>query len=136
MVRAAVGVFYWVVVALLSLFGVYVSVAEGRLWPGLLVPAALALFGLWWPGLGYSGAGLIVFGAYPALLVTRSVADQIAGMNWSCSDVAFDGISNPGGGKFGCTVVSVDLVLFGVCMWAVAFLGTLLPWDRPRPAGT
>lgn len=134
MVRAAVGVFYWVVVALLALLAVYASVAEGRLWSGLLVPAALALFGMWWPGLGYSGAGLIVFGAYPALLVTGSVADQISGMSWACSEVAFDGISNPNGGTLACTVVSVDLVLFGACMWAVAFLGILLLRGRPRPA--
>jgi hypothetical protein len=105
--RAAVGIFYWVVVALLALNAVYVSVAESRLWAGLLVPAAL--------------------------LVTRFLADQIVGMDWSCSEVAFDGISNPSGGTFGCTVVSIDLVLFGLCMWAMALLGVFLLRRRPRP---
>ena len=54
--RAAVGIFYWLVFALLGPNAIYVSVAESRLWPGLLVPAALVLFGLLWPGLGYAGA--------------------------------------------------------------------------------
>jgi hypothetical protein len=135
--RAAVGIFYWLVVALLALFAVYVSVAGNRLWPGLLVPAALVLLGVWWPGLGYSGVGLIVFGAYPALLVTGALLNQVASTDWSCSGVAFDGISNPNGGaaiggSAGCTVVSVDLILFGICLWAVALLGILLL--RPRPA--
>lgn len=131
--RAAVGIFYWLTVALLTLFAIYVSGAESRLWPGLLVPAALVLFGLWWPGIRYSGVGLIVFGAHPALLVTRSVADQIVGTDWSCSEVAFDGISNSRGGTFSCTVVSIDLILFGLCMWAVALLGALLLRRPPRP---
>ncbi len=131
--RAAVGIFFWLMVALLGLNAIYVSVAEARLWSGLLIPAALVLFGLLWPGLGYAGVGLIVFGAYPALLVTRFVAAQIIGMDWSCSEVAFDGISNSSGGTFGCTVVSVDLLLFGLGMWAVALLGALLLRRPPRP---
>ena len=110
--RSAVSVFYWLVVALLALNAIYASVAESRLWDGLLVPAVLAIFGLWWPGLRYSGAALILFGAYPALFVTRFVADQVVSMDWSCSEVAFDGIANPHGGTFGCTRVSVGLILF------------------------
>lgn len=133
--RAAAGTVYWLVVGLLALFALYVSVAEGGLWFGLLIPAALALIGLWWPGLRYSGAGLIVFGAYPALLITRSVADQIVGMDWSCSEVAFDGIANPNGGSIGCTVLSIDLILFGMGMWAVALLGAVLLYRRPRHGG-
>ena len=96
--RAMVGIVYWLVAGLLILFAVYLSVAESRLWPGLLVPAALVLFGLWWPGLRYSGAALLVFGAYPALLITRAVLLQIYSSDWACSTVDFDGISNPNGG--------------------------------------
>ena len=138
--RAAIGISYWAVVALLALFAVYVSVAESRLWPGLLVPAALALLGLWWPGSRYAGIGLIVFGSYPALLITSAVLRQVASTDWSCSTVAFDGISNPNGGyaiggSAGCTTVSIDLILFGLAMWAVALLGTFLLRRRPRPGG-
>jgi hypothetical protein len=135
---AAVGVFYWLVVALLTLNAIYVSFAESRLWSGLLVPATLVLLGLWWPGLGYFGVGLIVFSAYPALLVTREVLRQVVSTDWSCSTVAFDGISNPNGGhaiggSAGCTTVSIDLILFVLCMWAVALLGAFLLRRRPRP---
>jgi hypothetical protein len=140
--RAAVGVFYWLVAALLALNAIYVSVAESRLWPGLLVPAALLLLGLWLPGLRkYSGIGLIVFGTYPALLITRGVLSQVVSTDWSCSTVAFDGISNPNGGSAiggsaGCTTVSIDLILFGVCLWAVALLGVFLVRRRPRPGNS
>jgi hypothetical protein len=135
---AAVGILYWAVVALLALFAVYVSVAESNLWPGLLVPVALAPLGLWWSGLRYAGIGLIVFGAYPALLVTSAVTRQVVSTDWSCSTVAFDGISNPNGGSAigmsaGCTTVSIDLIMFGVCMWAVALLGILVLRRPPRP---
>jgi len=136
--RAAVGIFYWAVVALLALFAVYVSVAENRLWPGLSVPTVLAFLGLWWPGPRYAGMGLIVFGTYPALLISNAVLGQVVSTDWSCSTVAFDGISNPNGGRAigmsaGCTTVSVDLILFGACMWAVALLGILLLRRQPRP---
>lgn len=57
----------------MALFALYVSVGEDRLWPGLLIPAALALFGAWWPGSRYSGAALVAFGTYPALLVARAL---------------------------------------------------------------
>jgi len=97
-----------------------------------LVPVALALFGAWWPGLRYSGAGLIVFGAYPALFVTTGVLDQIVNTDWSCSEVGFDGISNPHGGNFGCTTVSIDLILFGLGLWMVALLGVVVLYRQPR----
>ncbi len=136
--RAAIGISYWAVVALLTLNAVYVSVAESRLWPGLLIPVALTLFGLWWSGLRYAGVGLIVFGTYPALLITSAVLRQVVSTDWSCSTVAFDGISNPNGGSAigmsaGCTTVSVDLILFGMCMWVVAVLGAFLLRRPPRP---
>lgn len=121
--RAMVGIFYWLVVGLLILFAVYLSVAESRLWPGLLVPAAL-----------------LVFGAYPALLITRAVLLQIYSSDWACSSVDFDGISNPNGGfavreSAGCTTVSMDLLLFGIGLWTVALLGAVLLYRQPRPTG-
>jgi hypothetical protein len=97
--RVVVGVVYWSLVGFLAVNTLYVSVGENRLWwSGALVPAALALLVAWWPGLGYSGAGLVVVGSYPALFLTRFVLDQGFSMDWSCSTVAFDGISNPNGG--------------------------------------
>ena len=108
--RAVVGILYWVLVGLLLLFALYVSVAGSSLWWGLLIPAALALFGAWWPGLRYWGAALIAFGMYPALLITGSVMGQVLNADWSCSKVAFDGISNANGGYTGCTTVSIDLL--------------------------
>lgn len=136
--RAVIGIFYWVVVALLTLFAVYVAVAESRLWPGVLVPAALIPLGLWWPGFKYAGIGLVVFGAYPALLITTAVLRQVGSTDWSCSTVDFDGISNPNGGysiggSAGCTTVSIDLILFGLCLWAVVLLGAVLLRHRPQP---
>jgi hypothetical protein len=71
--RAVVGILYWVLVGFLALNALYVSYGENRLWSGLLIPAALALVGAWWPGLRYSGAGLVVVGAYPALFITRAL---------------------------------------------------------------
>jgi hypothetical protein len=134
--RATIGIVYWLVVGLLVLNALYVSVAESRLWwSGALVPAALALLGAWWPGLGYSGAGLVVVGAYPALFITRFVLDQIFSMDWSCSTVAFDGISNPNGGTAGCTTVSIDLILFMLVLWTIALLGAALLYRQPRPRG-
>jgi hypothetical protein len=130
--RAVVGVFYWFVVGMLALFAFYVSVAGNSPWSGLLIPAGLAFVGAWWPGLRYSGAALIAFGMYPALLVTGSVLGQVVNTNWSCSKVAFDGISNPHGGSSGCTVVSIDLILFGLGMWIVALLGALVLYRWPR----
>lgn len=81
---------------------------------------------------------MIVFGSYPALLVTSAVLSQVTSTEWSCSTVAFDGISNPNGGRAigmsaGCTTVSIDLILFGMCMWAVATLGVFLLRRPPRP---
>ncbi len=89
--RAVVGIPYWVLVGFLALNALYVSVAENRLWSGSSIPVALALFGAWWLGLGYSGAGLVVVGAYPALLITRAVLLQTFSSDRSCSTVAFDG---------------------------------------------
>lgn len=88
----------------------------------MFVRAALALFGTWWPGLRYSEA---------ALLITGSVVGQVVNSKWDCSKVAFDGISNPHGGSSGCTVVSIDLILFGLNLWMVALLGAILLF-RPR----
>jgi hypothetical protein len=135
--RAAVGVLYWFVVGLLALHALYVSVGESRPWPGLLVPVALALLGAVWPGLGRSGAALVVFGLYPALLITGAVLGQVFSSDWSCSTVAFDGISNPNGGRAvgmsaGCTTVSIDLILFALLLWATALLGAALLYRRPR----
>ncbi len=135
--RAVVGILYWGLVGFLALFALYVSVAENRLWSGSLIPAALALFGAWWPGLRYSGAGLVVVGAYPALFITRAVLLQIFSSDWSCSTVAFDGISNPNGGmaiggSAGCTTVSIDLILFGLGLWSLALLGAVLLFRWPR----
>ena len=96
--RAAAGVLYWFSIGLLALNALYVSVGENRLWLGLLVPVAPALFGTWWPGLGYSGMALVAFGVYPAPLVTRAVLLRVFGSDRSCSTVGFDGISNPNGG--------------------------------------
>jgi hypothetical protein len=133
--RAAVGVLYWFSTGFLALNALYVSVGENRLWFGLLIPVALALFGARWPGLGYSGVALVAFGAYPALLITRAVLLQVFSTDWSCSTVGFDGISNPNGGmaigmSAGCTTVSIDLILFGLALWATAHLGAALV-DRP-----
>ncbi len=133
--RAVVGVLYWLLVGLTALFALYGSAAMGRLlhswW---LIPAALALFGAWWPGFGYSGAGLMLFGAYPALFATTGVFDQVVNTDWSCSRVGFDGIANPHDGNFGCTTVSVELILSGRGMWTVALCGTSLLY-RPRHIG-
>jgi hypothetical protein len=135
--RPAVGVLYWFVVGLLALNALYVSVGESRLWPGLVVPVALALLGAMWPGLGYSGAALIAFGLYPALLITGAVLGQVFSSDWSCATVAFDGISNPNGGRAvgmsaSCTTVSIDLILFALLLWATALLGAALLYRRPR----
>jgi hypothetical protein len=137
--RAAAGVLFWFSVVLLALNVLYVSVGENRLWFGLLVPAALALFGARWPGLGYSGMALVAFGAYPALLITRALLLQVFSADWSCSTVGFDGISNPNGGmaigmSAGCTTVSIDLLLFGLALWATALLGAALMHRLPRRA--
>ena len=135
--RTFIGGLYWFVVGFLALFALYVSVAGNRPWPGLLVPAALAVSGAWWPGLRHSGVALIAFGVYPALLITGAVLGQVSSMDWSCSELAFDGISNPNGGtsiggSVGCTTVSIDLILFGLGLWAMALLGALLLFHRPR----
>ncbi len=124
--RPVVGLLFWWMVGLLALFPL-VSVAGNSVWRFLLlIPAALALFGTWWPGLRYSGAALIAFGMYPALLISGLVLGQVVNADWSCSRVAFDGISNPNGGNTGCTVVSIDLIFFGAGPWMVAFFGALL----------
>jgi hypothetical protein len=60
---------------------------------------------------------LILFGTYPVLFVTTGVLDQVVNTDWSCSKVAFGGIANPHGGNFGCTIVSVDPILFGLGLW-------------------
>jgi hypothetical protein len=138
--RAVVGILYWVLVGFLALNALYVSYGENRLWSGLLIPAALALVGAWWPGLRYSGAGLVVVGAYPALFITRALLLQIFSSDWSCSTVAFDGISNPHGGyaigmSAGCTTVSIDLILFGLVLWTIALLGAALLYRQPRHGG-
>ncbi len=138
--RAIFGVLYWFLVGFLALNALYVSFAEGRLWSGLLIPAALALLGAWWPGLRYSGAALIAFGMYPALLITGAVLGQIFSSDWSCSEVAFDGISNPNGGRSiggsaGCTTVSIELILFGLGLWAMTLLGAVLLFHGPRFVG-
>ena len=130
--RAVVGVIYWFVVGLLALIALYVSVAGSSLWLALLIPAALTLFGAWWFGLRYSGAALIAFGMYPALYITGSVLGQAINVEWSCSKVGFDGISNPHGGNSGCTVVSIDLILFSLGMWMVAVFGAILLFRWPR----
>ena len=132
--RAVVSFFYWWMVGLLALFP-FVSFAGNSVWSWLLIPAALALIGAWWLGLRYSGATLIAFGMYPALLITGSVLGQVINTDWSCSKVAFDGISNVHGGYGGCTVVSIDLILFGLSMWAVALLGAILLYRWPRYRG-
>jgi hypothetical protein len=137
--RAVVGVLFWFSIGLLALTALYVSVGENRLWLGLLVPVALALFGAWWPGLGYSGMALVAFGVYPALLITRAVLLQVFSSDWSCSTVGFDGISNPNGGmaigmSAGCTTISIDLILFGLLLWATALLGAALIRSQPRRA--
>jgi hypothetical protein len=138
--RAAVGVLYWFVVGLLALHALYVSFGESRLWPGLLVPVALALLGAVWPGLGHSGAALIAFGLYPALLITGAVLGQVFSSDWSCSTVAFDDISNPNGGRSiggsaGCTTVSIDLILFALLLWATALLGAVLLYRKAHRVG-
>ncbi len=138
--RPTVGVLYWFVVGLLALHALYVSVGESRFWLGLLVPVALALLGAMWPGLGYSGAALIAFGLYPALWITGAVLGQVFSSDWSCSTVAFDGISNPNGGRAvgmsaGCTTVSIDLILFALLLWATALLGAALLYRRVHRAG-
>jgi hypothetical protein len=134
--RAVVGVLYWLLVGLTALFALYGSAAMGRLFHSWwLIPAALTLLGAWWPGLRYSGVGLIIFGADPALLVTTGVLDQVVNTDWSCSKVAFDGIANPNGGNFGCTTVSVELILFGLGMLAVALLGAFLQFRQSRHGG-
>ena len=93
--RAVVGVLYWSPIGFLALHALYVSVGENRLRFGLPVPVALAHFGAWWPGLGYSGMALVAFGACPALLVTRAVCLQVFSSDWSCSTVGFDASSTP-----------------------------------------
>ncbi len=138
--RATIGIVYWLVVGLLILFALYVSVAGNGISFWLVVPVILSIFGAWWPGLGYSGAALIVFGAYPALLITRAVLLQIYSSDWSCSTVAFDGISNPNGGvavggSAGCTTVSIDLISLMLVLWTVALLGAVLLYRQPRPSG-
>jgi hypothetical protein len=137
--RAVVGVLFWVSIGLLALNALHVSVGENRLWLGLLIPVALALFGAWWPGLGYSGMALVAFGAYPALLTTRAVLLQVLSSDWSCSTVGFDGISNHNGGmaiatSAGSTTVSIDPILFGLAVWATAILGAALIRRLPRRA--
>ena len=137
--RAAAGVLYWFSIGLLALNALYVSVGENRLWLGLLIPVAPALFGAWWPGLGYSGMALVAFGVYPAPLVTRAVLLQVFSSDWSCSTVGFDGISNPNGGmaigmSAGCTTVSIDLLLFGLALRATTILGAALIRRQPRRA--
>ena len=129
--RAVVSFFYWWMVGLLALFP-FVSFAG--VWFALLIPTALALFGAWWPGLRYSGAALIAFGMYPALYINGSVFGQVISVDWSCSKVAFDGISNPQGGYSGCTVVSIDLILFSLGLWMVAIFGAVLLFRWPRRA--
>ena len=139
--RAVVGVLYWSLVGFLALNALYVSVGESRLWSGSWIPVALALLGALWPGFGYSGAALITFGLYPALLITGAVLGQIFSSDWSCSTVAFDGISNPNGGRAvgmsaGCTTVSIDLILLALLLWATALLGAaLLLYRRPHRVG-
>src|SRR4028118_1244814 len=138
--RAVVGVLYWSPIGFLALNALYVSVGENRLRFGLLVPVALDHFGAWWPGLGYSGMALVAFGAYPALLVTRAVYLQVFSSGWSCSVVGFDGIFNPICGmaigmSAGCTTVSIDLILFGLALWATAHLGAALGDRQPRRVG-
>ena len=138
--RPTVGVLYWFVVGLLALHALYVSVGESRLWPGLMLPVALALLGAMWPGVGYSGAALIAFGLYPALWITGAVLGQVFSSDWSCSTVAFDGISNPNGGRAvgmsaGCTTVSIDLILFALLLWATALLGVALLYRRSPRVG-
>ena len=96
--RAVVGVLYWFLVGLLALNALYVSVGENRLWLGLFVPLALALFGAWWPGMGYSGMALVAFGAYPALLITRAVLVQVFSTDWYCSTVGLTASPTPTGG--------------------------------------
>jgi hypothetical protein len=138
--RAVVGVLYWSPIGFLALNALYVSVGENRLRFGLLVPVALDHFGAWWPGLGYSGMALVAFGAYPALLVTRAVFLQVFSSGWSCSVVGFDGIFNPICGmaigmSAGCTTVSIDLILFGLALWATAHLGAALVDRQSRRVG-
>ena len=121
-------------IGLLALFGLYVSVlAELPLYL-LLVPAALILFGMWWPGLRYSGAFLVVLGGYPTLLISNAVLSQGINADWLCSRVAFDGIGNPNGGTGACTTISIDLVVIGLVFWTVTLSGVALLYILPQRA--
>ena len=46
--------------------------------------------------------------------------------------MGFDGIANPHGGNFGCTTVSVELILLGLDLRTVALLGAVLLFRSPR----
>jgi hypothetical protein len=114
-----------------------VSVGENRLW-SVGPRGAGPLRGVV-AGPGYSGMALVAFGAYPALLITRAVLPRVFSSDWSCSTVGFDGISNPNGGmaigmSAGCTTISLDLILFGLVLWATTLLGAALIRRQSRPA--
>ena len=69
--RPVVGLLFWWMVGLLALFPL-VSDAGNSVWRFLLlIPAALALFGTWWPGLRYSGGGADRFRDVPGVAYQR-----------------------------------------------------------------
>ncbi len=105
------GVLFWAAVGLRTLFCFYASILANFPLYLLLIPIALALFGVWFFRLSSSGAFLVIFGGYPALLISIAVLGQIANSDWLCSEVAFDGIGNPNGGISGCTTTSIDLIM-------------------------
>lgn len=136
--REIVSIPYWAAIGLVTLFCFYASVLANLPLYLLLIPIALALFGVWCFGLRSSGAFLIAFGVYPALLISVAILGQIANSDWSCSEVAFDGIGNPNGGDSGCTTISIDLIMTALVFWAMTLLGAALLYsltqrDRTRP---
>lgn len=130
--REMAGVLFWDAVGLVTLFCFYASVLANLPLYLLLIPIALALFGVWFFRLSSSGAFLVIFGGYPALLISVAVLGQIANSDWSCSEVAFDGIGNPNGGASGCTTISIDLIMTALVFWAMALLGAALLYSRTQ----
>ena len=121
--RGTVGFFYWFLVGMLAIFGLYGSLAgETVLYP-LLIPAALALFGAWWPGLGYAWAVFVGFGAYPALFLTMSLLNAITSAVWWCTRVEFGA---PGDAHSGCSVVAGEHLVATLIFWAITLLGVTL----------
>ncbi|MDP9476344.1 MAG: hypothetical protein M3R38_11810 [Actinomycetota bacterium] len=129
--RSELGVLYWLMVGLLGLFGLY-ALASGASPSWLLIPAVPALLGAWWPGVRYSGAGLVLFGAYPALLLTGVVLDGIISPMRTCSELTMGGVPRPSGGTYECAPDFASMIPLGLCLWTVAFLGVALLYRQIR----